>query len=92
MSRRSTVRRALYGTLLTTLTLLPLADAQAAPARKNERGAARIELSRLVAETVSQWAAGLVRMVSTDAPPPGHLGSDTSRSREGSGWDPHGRP
>lgn len=89
MSRRSTVRRAMSGTFLAILTLLPLADAQAAPARE---GAAvtRLALSRLVTETVSQWKDRLVHLIAKEAPPPGQHTSQ--QSREGSGWDPHGKP
>jgi hypothetical protein len=80
--------------LVVVALLLPLASAHAAPVR--ERETARIQLpewSRILLAPLSGLIDLFRPATEADTRPPGQQpGNSDSVSRDGNGFDPHGRP
>ena len=99
----STLRRTILCLVVVAL-LLPLASAWAAPAGGRETAGIRLpEWSRILLAPLSGLMDLLRPAVEADSGPPGqHPGNGqdpgnsndnpTSKTREGNGFDPHGKP
>lgn len=88
----STLRRMVLSLVVVAL-LLPLASASAAPAKGRET--ARIQLpewSRILLAPISGLLNLFRPATEADNWPPGHKPGNDSQSRDGNGFDPHGRP
>jgi hypothetical protein len=91
----STLRRTVLCLVVVAL-LLPLASAYAAPARSSESARIQLpELSRILLAPFSGLLDLFRPVTAADAMPPGQKpGNDdpATQSREGNGFDPHGKP
>jgi hypothetical protein len=89
----SILRRTVLVLVVVTL-LLPLASADAAPAKRSESGIHAIQIadwSRTLLRSVSELLSFLRPSIEADSwpLPPGQM---PDQSREGNGIDPHGAP